>query len=212
MLLSLSVPAFASEQAVMQQAQLEVEEKVNAAMAVVEDQMVGWDEGYKNAYREIITATIEGSVYLNYGIAPRSAVTYPMPNGGTIEYEYSDNFGDTYYVIATLLDKEDTTKYLLESSNKNNTIRDALIGVVGFIPGTVEFGVGWTIFVFTVSSTAAAFERLTRQDIADAGGYMQMISLVRRGDDFARITISGWHDFYYYRTHPDARNIVVSRF
>ena len=199
---TMGVPAFAAEDARLQQAQLEIDRRVDAAMAAVENQIVNWDEGYRNAYRALITANIEQVVL---GQSLTAGFTYSLPRGGTIEYEYSDIYGDTYSILVILFDQEDTDEFLYELDVSGGDIGSLIEFLVGFIKiaGVIPAFYSWLANQFTISM---------KRDIESADGRMQIVSILRHGDDFTRDTISGWHTYPNYTTHDDAHYVSVKRF
>ena len=201
---TMGVPAFAAEDARLQRTQLEIEQHVAAAMAVVESQMEDWDEGYKNACRELITANIEHSIL---GAAANAGLTYTLKNGGIIKYQYTDKYGDTYYVAAVLLAEEDTMDLVYgiaraHVTEKRNPIRSLIVGSFPTIGAITSF----------YSTPASALDRKAIADFDDAGRVAQLVSIVREGDDFSRDTIGGWYTCPDFTTHEDAHYVSVQNF
>ena len=201
---TMCVPAFAAEETGLQRAQLEIAQRVEAAMAAVEDQMDGWDAGYRNAYREIITANIEQSV-LEDGHKP--VLTYTLMDSGMVQYEFTDSCGDTYRVAAVLLAEEDTEDlvYGIASAHvneKRSSIRSLIAGLFPAIGDIASF----------YSAPASALDRKTIADFDDAGRAAQLVSIVREGDDSTCDMVSGWYAAPAFTAHEDAHYVLIQDF
>ena len=173
-------------------------------MAAVEDQMDGWDAGYRNAYREMITANIEHSV-LQDGHKP--VLTYTLMDSGMVQYEFTDSCGDTYRVAAVLLAEEDTEDlvYGIASAHvneKRSSIRSLIAGLFPAIGDIASF----------YSSPASALDRKTIADFDDAGRAAQLVSIVREGDDSTCDIVSGWHASPAFTAQEDAHYVLIQDF
>ena len=201
---TICVPAFAAEDARLQRAQLEIEQRVEAAMAAVEDQMDGWDAGYRNAYREMITANIEQSV-LEDGHKP--VLTYTLMDSGMVQYEFTDSCGDTYRVAAVLLAEEDTEDLVYgiaraHVNEKRSSIRSLIAGLFPTIGGISSF----------YSTLASDLELRTIGDFDDAGRAAQLVSIVREGDNSTCDIVSGWHASPAFTAQEDAHYVLIQDF
>ena len=201
---TMCVPAFAAEDARLQRAQLEIEQRVEAAMAAVESQMEDWDEGYKNVYREMITANIEHSV-LQDGHKP--VLTYTLMDSGMVQYEFTDSCGDTYRVAAVLLAEEDTEDLVYgiaraHVNEKRSSIRSLIAGLFPTIGDIAPF----------YSAPASALDRKTIADFDDAGRVAQLVSIVREGDDSTCDIVSGWHASTAFTAQEDAHYVLIQDF
>lgn len=204
LLFSIGAPAVTSEQTVMQHSQLEIEQQVDAAMAVVENQIADWDKGYKSAYREIITANIE---YRVLGAVDKAGLTYTFKDGGIVKYQYTDTRGDTYFVTAVLLAEEDTEDLIYEIARAH--VDDKLSTVLSLVIGPIP-----TVGIVTsfYNTYASDLDWQIIVDIDDAGRVAQMISMLREGDDITHDTVGGWYTCPDFTTHADAHYVSVQDF
>lgn len=208
-----SIPAFAVEPSRREitsepQLQTEIQERVEEKLDAVREQLVGADERYVSVYKEYITDVTRNEILLERGIASPNAVQAYLPDGGIVSWtNETDPSGDTFYIVITLLNYEDSYQYILDCFGEPMSAWDYILMGLGYVPY-----VGPVVSTLLNINSIVTASQLA--DISDADGYIMIESVGYKVPGGSEVTSGltvarGWrdHPYYYYPSYATNQTV-----